>query len=102
MLLTSKVLHICKGLIPPLSSLSVVSEFHSLLPEIVSESCLSPTHSSYHKPLKPMSIMNLNDEQLDVIYGALGCVEGIDKDQDLIIHQLYEMIDKVQNEDFNL
>ena len=46
--------------------------------------------------------MNLNDEQLDVIYGALGCVEGIDKDQDLIIHQLYEMIDKVQNEDFNL
>ena len=38
----------------------------------------------------------LNDEQLDVIYGALGYVEGVDEDQDQIIQQLYEMMNNNQ------
>ena len=43
-----------------------------------------------------MNTLILNDEQLDVIYGALGYVEGVDEDQDQIIQQLYEMMNNNQ------
>ncbi len=39
-----------------------------------------------------MAILNLNDDQLDVIYGALGEIEGVDEEQDKIISEIQALI----------